>query len=939
MHRFRGAPDQGPAPVAKGPDLSRDLAGRTTTPPDETNLAALAKLATASYETVVNDLRATVTTLEAQVLRYETAIDHISQGVCFFDSEQRLILCNRRYAEIYHLAAEQVSPGVPLREIIGHRLAAGTCPMPAGDYLQWCTSINSTAGSKVRSAELKDGRTIRICHQPMPDGGWVATHEDITELEANRVVANERLSLQALVDWVPDYLWVKDRASRFLVANKALAADSGRAKSSDMIGLTDFDLHTPDVARNFLAIEESILSSGQPMIDQEESIVDSSGATKWLSSTKVPLRDGQNEIIGLVGIAHDITARRQAALLRDGQAHILEMIAMSAPLEEVLEQLMHLTESQLLGIFGSVMLVDQNEGTLRHGAAPSLARAYTTAIDGVRIGPKAGSCGTAAFRRKAVIVADIMHDPLWENFRDLAAVHGYRSCWSTPILSHQGVVLGAFAMYSTTVREPTDTERRLIDAATRIAGIAIERKLAEDQVHFLAHHDALTGLPNRVLLIDRLTQAILHAQRDDRWVTVVFADLDNFKLVNDSLGHSAGDELLKAVADRMTQSIRATDTVVRLGGDEFVILLVDQPNNADVTPTTIEKIRAAVAEPMLLAGQSLQITCSMGIATFPHDGTDAETLLRNADTAMYQAKASGRDNFQFFTAGMNEKVHERLSMREEMRTGLARSEFYLEYQPQVDLRSGQVFAVEALVRWHHPTLGVVPPTNFIPLAEESGLIVPLGDWVLDEACRQNKAWQDAGLPPIRVCVNVSARQFREKTWIGRVTHALAQSGLEARYLELELTESLLMHDVEQAIATMKELQVLGVQFAIDDFGTGYSSLTALKNFPVARLKIDQSFVRNLASDADDRGIAAAVISLGQKLNMRVIAEGVETDEQLAFLRDSQCDEIQGYHFSEPISALAIEKLLNIPDADTSRHRRHHRRATASPQRTGPDTQR
>ena len=694
---------------------------RTAGVPAEINWEALAKLATTSYEVVIQDFQSAIAALEAQAARYETAINHVSQGVCFFDSEQRLVLCNRRYAELYRLTPEQVRPGVSLDEIVGCRIAAGTCPMAADDYLRWCASVNSGTDPKMWSAELQDGRSIRVCHQTMPGGGWVATHEDVTEHKANRIVANERMSLQTLIDWVPDYLWVKDTQSRFLVANRALASDHGRPKSSDLVGLTDFDLHAPEAALTFRTIEKRILATGHPMIDVEESVVDATGATKWFASTKVPLRDDHDEIVGLVGIAHDITARKQADVLRNGQAKILEMIAMNAPLEEVLERLMHLVESQLNGIFGSVMLVDQNEGRLRHGAAPSLAKSYAAAIDGVRIGPKAGSCGTAAFRREAVIVTDIMRDPLWDDYRGAADAHGYRSCWSTPILSHQGTVLGVFAMYSAAVREPTAADTHLIDAATRIAGIAIERKLAEEQVNFLAHHDALTGLPNRVLLIDRLTQAILHAQRDDRWVTVVFADLDNFKLVNDSLGHNAGDELLKAVADRMTQSIRATDTVVRLGGDEFVVLLVDQPNNADVTPTTIEKIRATVAKPMLLSGQSLQVTCSMGIATFPQDGDDAETLLRNADTAMYQAKAQGRDNFQFFTAGMNAKVRERLSMREEMRTGLARSEFYLEYQPQVDLRSGRVFAVEALVRWHHPTLGVVPPDRFIPLAEEIGV--------------------------------------------------------------------------------------------------------------------------------------------------------------------------------------------------------------------------
>jgi len=886
---------------------SNPIRRRVPAPADH-DIGALAKLATASSEIVERDVLSRLAALESQALRYETALDKISQGVCFFDGAQRLILCNRRYAEIYHLPIEEVLPGTSLRDIADRRFAVGTSPMDTEDYLKWCASINLTPDAKTWTAELKDGRTFHICHQPMPDGGWVATHEDITELKANRTVANERLSLQALIDWVPDYLWVKDKESRFVVANKALASDSGRT-TTDMIGLTDFDLHAQDVARHFRAIEERMLASGEPMIDKEETIVDATGAHKWVSSTKVPLRNNHGEIFGLVGIAHDITARKRADSLRDGQARILEMIAMSAPLEDVLEHLVGLIESQLVGILGSVMLLDADGQHLRLGAAPGLAKAYTDAIDGLQIGSKAGSCGTAAFRRKAVIVTDIMNDPLWDDYRDLAAAHGHRSCWSTPVLSHRGTVLGVFAMYSATVREPTQGEMRLIDAATRIAGIAIERKLAEEQVHFLAHHDALTGLPNRILLIDRLSQAILHARRDDRSVTVVFVDLDNFKLVNDSLGHNAGDELLKAVAGRMTQSVRATDTVVRVGGDEFVILLADRPKNADLMPTTIEKVRASIGEAIIVAGQSLQVTCSMGIATYPRDGVDAETLLRNADTAMYQAKALGRDNFQFFTDTMNSRVHERLSLREAIRTGLARSEFHLVYQPQVDLRSGQVFAVEALVRWQHPTLGRISPTKFIPLAEESGLIVPLGDWVLHEACRQNKSWQNAGMPPVNVCVNVSARQFRDRTWIDRVTHALAESGLDAKYLELELTESLLMHDVQQAIVTMKELQALGVQFAIDDFGTGYSSLSALKNFPVARLKIDQSFIRNLPSDEDDRGIAAAVISLGQKLNMRVIAEGVENDEQLAFLRDNQCDEIQGYHFSRPIKPSGIETLL------------------------------
>ncbi|MEI9402593.1 EAL domain-containing protein [Mesorhizobium argentiipisi] len=877
---------------------------------DQAGITALSKLAVAAYEDLERELKATIATLEAQARRFETAIDNISQGICFFDVAERLILCNRRYAEIYGISPGKLQAGMTLADIIEHRVAAGTSAMESEAYLAFARSINSSNGSTNWTAELNDGRTIQIIHQPMPDGGWIATHEDITELAASRVMVSERVSLQALIDWVPDYLWVKDTESRFVVVNKALATDHGRHDPSEMIGLSDFDLHAPELARQFRASEQALLRGGQPMIDKEEFIVDASGAGKWMSSTKVPLRNAENGVFGLVGIAHDITQRKLADDLRSGQAHILEMIATSAPLEEVLERLVRLIESQLSDIFGSVLLLDADGAHLRHGAAPSLAKDYTDAIDGIRIGPKVGSCGTAAYRREPVIVIDIVSDPLWEDFRDLVRPYGYRSCWSTPILSHTGVVLGVFAMYSKTVREPTKAESNLIDFTTRIAGIAIERKLAEDRIHFMANHDTLTGLPNRALLGDRLSQAILYAQRYGRWVSVVFIDLDNFKLVNDTLGHNAGDLLLKAVASRMVECVRATDTVVRLGGDEFVVVLFDQEPNAELVAETLQKIRAAVAEPVHLGKHHLRTTASIGVANYPDDGATADALLANADAAMYRAKELGRDNVQFYAPEFNSSGHERFLLQEELRNALARGEFTLLYQPQVDLRSGHVFAVEALIRWKHPSLGLISPIKFIPLAEETGLIVPIGDWVLHEACRQNKAWQDDGLPPMVVCVNVSARQFKESNLINRVVNALKDCDLEAKYLELELTESLIMQNVDMAVSTMNALQSLGVQISIDDFGTGYSSLSALKTFPVARLKIDKSFINDLVTDENDQAVASAVISLGQKLNLRVIAEGVETNDQVAFLRKNNCDEMQGYHFSKPVSAQGIAKLLN-----------------------------
>jgi EAL domain-containing protein (putative c-di-GMP-specific phosphodiesterase class I) len=348
-----------------------------------------------------------------------------------------------------------------------------------------------------------------------------------------------------------------------------------------------------------------------------------------------------------------------------------------------------------------------------------------------------------------------------------------------------------------------------------------------------------------------------------------------------------------------------------------VILLLDQPS-ADIVCETVEELKTVIAETVEIKGHDFKVTASIGVATYPNDGTDADGLLANADAAMYRAKETGRDNFQFYTQSLNKEANEKFQLQTDLRRAIDRGEFILLYQPQVELRTGRVFAVEALIRWNHPTLGVIPPIKFIPLAEACGLIVPIGDWVLHEACRQNKAWQDAGLPSVNISVNISARQFREKDLVSRVVRALQTSGLDGQFLELELTESLIMQDVEAAVATMKELQGLGVQVSIDDFGTGYSSLSSLKTFPVARLKIDKSFINDLGTNENDNAVASAVISLGQKLNLRVIAEGVETDEQVAFLCNNNCDEMQGYHFSRPLAPGEIGEVLRAPRRQVAR---------------------
>jgi diguanylate cyclase (GGDEF)-like protein/PAS domain S-box-containing protein len=759
------------------------------------------------------------------------------------------------------------------------------------------------------AASLVDARLAEL------DAANAQLRRDVERLRRTQAEQTDDQALfQTLIDHLPDYLYIKDAGSRFVLANRSIALDHGCAGAAELKGKTDFDLHAPELAQQFFATEQGIITSGQARIALEERFVDAAGAERWMSTTKVPLRDEGGSVVGLIGIGRDITARKRAETLTSGQAEVLEMIALNAPLADVLDHLMRLIESQFHGLLSSILLLDESGLCLLHGAAPSLPEAYNQAIHGVRIGPTVGSCGTAAWRREQVIVADIATDPLWKDFRDLALSYGLRSCWSTPILSHQGKVLGTFAIYSGEVREPVRDEIRLIDIITRIAGIAIERKQAEDRIQFMAHHDALTGLPNRTLLTDRLQQAILYGERYDRWVTVAFVDLDNFKLINDSLGHSAGDELLKTVAERMASSVRETDTVVRLGGDEFVILLFDQPHSPELITATLQRMRALIAEPVHLAGRTLHVTCSMGLAIYPADGRDIETLLSNADAAMYRAKDVGRNNIQFYTAEMNSAVRAKLALQAELRDALDRGEFQLLYQPQVDLAGGRILAVEALLRWNHPVQGVLTPDIFVPMAEECGLIAAIGDWVLSAACRQNKAWQDAGLPPIRVCVNVSARQFRDRSFAARVAAILRESGLAACHIELEITESLLMADVQQAVATMADLRDIGVSLSIGDFGTGYSSLAMLKTLPVARLKLDPSFVRDIADDENDRAIVAAVISLGQKLNLRVLAEGVEDAEQVAFLRANHCDEMQGDLVGAPLDAAGFTDLLRKPAA-------------------------
>lgn len=452
-----------------------------------------------------------------------------------------------------------------------------------------------------------------------------------------------------------------------------------------------------------------------------------------------------------------------------------------------------------------------------------------------------------------------------------------------------------------------DRRGKVTGAVMVFRDVSVARAMSLKMSH-LAQHDSLTDLPNRILLNDRLSQAITMAHRHGKKLAVLYLDIDRFKHVNDSAGHTVGDRLLQSIASRLLDCVRSSDTVSRLGGDEFLILLSEVAHAEDAA-VTAEKMLAALSEPHRLDPLELHVSASIGIVTFPEDGTTAEGLLKNADAAMYQAKECGRNNYQFFKAEMNSHALERHSLESDLRHALQRREFVLHYQPKVNLRTGAITGVEALLRWRHPTGRLIRPSRFISIAEESGLIVPIGKWVLREGCRQAKVWLAAGYAPVSMAVNISPVELRAKDFVAGVHEILAETGLDAHHLELEITETFLMQDAVSTGMVLQELKDMGMRLALDDFGTGYSSLSYLRRFPIDTLKIDHSFVRDLTSDTDDASIVSAVINMGKSLNMRVVAEGVETHEQSALLRNQHCPEAQGFYFGAPVIPEQVAELL------------------------------
>ena len=586
---------------------------------------------------------------------------------------------------------------------------------------------------------------------------------------------------------------------------------------------------------------------------------------------------------------------------------ILEKVVNAESLHSVLFDIVDAIEGEYPNKLCSILLLQG--GKLRKGAAPSLPDFYNDAIDGLEIGHGVGSCGNAAATNSPTVVEDISTHPYWDGFRELAAQAGVASCWSQPIRGANGNVIGTFAIYHSYKAVPTPEEIILIEQFAHIASIAIERELANDLIWKQANFDTLTGLPNRNLMLDHLDLAIKTAKRENDKVAVLFLDLDNFKDINDTLGHDVGDELLKECAKRFTQNVRANDTVCRLGGDEFVIIL-NSVNSLSSVDAIIQKLLEVIAEPFVIDIERVHTSGSVGVTLYPDDASNTKDLLKYADQAMYQAKASGKNSYKFYTLDLHEAAVKRLSLLNDLRYAVKNNELFVEYQPITTLSNGQILKAEALLRWQHPQKGRIPPDEFIPLAEESGLIIEISDWVFDEVCRNVKHWQSHYRRDLQISINKSPCQyFHQESNITNWLNKLLEINVSAKSILLEVTENLLMKADEEVSKKLFQFRQAGVGIALDDFGTGYSSISYLKKFPTDFIKIDKSFVKTMTDVSNDKVLCEAIIIMAKKLGIKVVAEGIETQEQFEILKAMGCDYGQGYYIARPMSKVNFESLL------------------------------
>lgn len=694
--------------------------------------------------------------------------------------------------------------------------------------------------------------------------------EHVEQRDARRRIESEllesNLMFRTFMENLPGAAFIKDKDGRYLYGNHGLDKAFGVEKGFS-IGKLDTELIPFQVAHKLREMETRVLDANTALQEIEVMSMPT-GVTYWLS-TKFPLLGENNNSRHIGGIAIEVTERMKV------------------------EQDLLLRTRAIEACVNPIVIVDT--------AAPGMPLIY---VNGAFETITGYTSEEAIGRNCRFLQGTDTDQPELGKLR--AAIREQRPASVLLRNYHKDGSMFLNELYIAPVSETVDGS-----GAGHFVGVLYDvtqiKRYQEDLEH-QANYDTLTGLANRNLLNERTQQALIQARRHDQFLSLVFIDLDNFKLVNDSMGHGAGDELIANVGSRLQTCIRDGDTVARIGGDEFVLLLTNQ-NPGDSNLTVMQRIQRELVKPMLIRGQELVVTCSMGIARFPDDGEDSESLLANADAAMYRAKSNGRNNFQFYTKEMNATTGERLSLESDLWHAMANEELFLVYQPQIDFRDGSVIGMEALIRWQHPKRGLISPMEFIPMAECNGLIIPIGIWVLETACKHNLQLQKEGLPPIRVAVNLSARQIGERDFVQSVKDVIDATGLDPSCLELEVTESMVMHNVEEVVVILNSLNEMGIQISLDDFGTGFSSLAYLKRFPIDRLKIDQSFIFNCDSDAGDAIIAQTIIALAHGLKIKVIAEGIEKPEHFAFLKENGCDEGQGYFISRPLAFKDLRELL------------------------------
>lgn len=876
----------------------------------------------------------------------------------------------------------------------------------------------------------------------------------ITRIKAPyQQISESRNLLHAVIEAIPLRVFWKGRDSRYLGCNTLFANDAGVFEPKNIINKDDFQLAWKEQAELYRADDQQVMETNSPKLAYEEPQTTASGERIWLHTSKVPLHNQANDVIGMVGLYEDITQQKQAKhelhfmqtaiakgktsfykisskgqvlyanayackslgynpdeligkyiwdfdpdfssevwssmwealqkgegpthhetrhqrkdgsifpievngnyIISDGEEEYtfaftqdiserkqaehtqLKLNRALTLLSKCNTLLIHANNEQdilyeickLAVETGGYKMVwvgfkeDDATKSIRPVAQSGYEEKYmdniTITWDDTLLGQ--GPTGTAIRTGMTVVNHNCLTNPKMAPWRDVAIEQGYQASIALPLVADERV-LGVLNIYSEASNAFIEEEVSLLEELANdlaygiyVLRMRIAQEEAEKRIEFLAYHDPLTQLPNRLLLKDRFEQARALAHRKQTMAAVLYLDLDNFKHVNDSLGHVIGDELLIHTVVRMQQCIRATDTICRQGGDEFIILLADQPDLTTIDAIA-QQLIDAFSNPVEVNEYKLNISFSIGISLFPNDSKSLDELLKQADIALYQAKDAGKNTYRFFSEEMNTDAMENMRLQSQLHDALRRDEFQLYYQPQINVSNGQVIGAEALIRWQHPEFGLVSPAKFIPLAERSGLIIAIGEWVLNEACRQAKIWNTCHLPSLTIADNLSALQFKRGNIIDTVKSALTQSELPANLLELELTESILLNDLSVAMETLRSLKEVGVKFSIDDFGTGYSSLSYLKKLSVNKLKIDQSFVRDMVESSDDAAIVHAIIQMGHTLQLTVIAEGVETEEQLDLLKHYQCNEVQGYFYSKPIPADTFTDLM-IKDNEKSK---------------------